>query len=137
MNMMKYKILQMKYTNTQLSRLSSLHSRTLNIVSGDVRPNQQVTAVVNANKTRAYKMVWKCLDKQTCEQLQNHFTLQDDEMQIRNNNYTVKIPRTKTEYARKSFMFMGAKVYNELPLKLGKIENYKEFEKQLKEHFRF
>ena len=41
----------------------------------------------------------------------------------------------KTAYARKSFMFMGAKVYNELPLELRKIENNKEFEKQLKEHF--
>ena len=35
-----------------------------------------------------------------------------------------------------SFMFMGAKVYNDLPLELRKIENNKEFEKQLKEHFR-
>ena len=33
-----------------------------------------------------------------------------------NDNYTLKLPRIKTEYARKSFMFMGAKVYNELPL---------------------
>ena len=47
-----------------------------------------------------------------------------------------KLPRIKTEYARKSFMFMGAKVYNDLPLELRKIENNKEFEKQLKEHFR-
>ena len=46
------------------------------------------------------------------------------------------LPRIKTEYARKSFMFMGAKVYNELPLELRKIENYNEFEKQLKDHFK-
>ena len=32
-------------------------------------------------------------------------------------------------------MFMGAKVYNELPLELCKTENCNEFEKQLKEHF--
>ena len=30
---------------------------------------------------------------------------------------------------------MGAKVYNELPLELRKIENYEEFEKQLKDYF--
>ena len=73
-------------------------------------------------------MVRKCPDKQTCEQLQNHFTLQYHERQTRNNNYAVKIPRIKTEYARKSFMFMGANMYNELPLELRKVENYKEFE---------
>ena len=33
-------------------------------------------------------------------------------------------------------MFMGAKVFTELPLELRKIENYKEFEKQLKNHFK-
>ena len=30
---------------------------------------------------------------------------------------------------------MGAKVYNELPLELRKIENHNEFEKQLKQHY--
>ena len=119
-----------------MSRLSSLHTRALKIVSGDVRPNQKLTSVVNANKTRACKLVRKCLERETCEQLQNYFTLQEHERQTRNNNYTLKLPRIKTEYARKSFMFMGVKVYNELPLELRKIENYKEFENQLKEHFK-
>ena len=32
-------------------------------------------------------------------------------------------------------MFMGARVFNELPLELRKIEKTKEFEKQVKEHF--
>ena len=128
-------ILQLKYTNTQLSRLSSLHSRALKIVFRDGRPNKKLTSVVNANKTRACKLVRKCLDKETCEQLQNHFTLQEHERQTRNNTYTLKLPRIKTEYARKSFLFMGAKVYNELPLELRKIENYEEFEKQLKDYF--
>ena len=130
-------LLQLKDTDTQLSSLSSFHSYTLKIVSRDVRPNQQATTVVNANKTRACKMVRKCLDKQTCEQLQIHFTLQYHERHTRNDNHTVKIARIKTEFARKSFMFMDANVYNELPLELRKVENYKEFEKQLKEHFKW
>ena len=101
-------------------------------VSSFCRP---ALAFVNDNKTRACKLVRKCLDKETCEQLQNHFMLQEHEKLTRNDNCTLKLPRIKTEYARKSFMFMGAKVYNELPLELGNIENNKEIEKQLKEHF--
>ena len=129
-------ILQLKYTNTQLSRLSSLHSRALNIVFRDRRPNQKLTSVVNANNTRACKLVPKCLDKETCEQMQNHFTLQGHERQTRNNNYTLELPRIKIEYARKSFMFMGSKVFNELPLERCKSENYKEIEKQLQNLFK-
>ena len=48
-----------------------------------------------------------------------------------NTNYTLKLSRIKTEYARKSFLFMSALVYNELPLELRKIENIKVFEKLL------
>ena len=92
-------ILQLKYASTQLSRLSSLHSRILIVVFRDARPKQKLTSVVNANKTRACKLVRKCLDKETCEQLQKHFTLQEHERQTRNNNYTLKLPRIKTEYA--------------------------------------
>ena len=32
---------------------------------------------------------------------------------------------------------MGAVVYNELPLDIRKIESYREFEEQLKEHFKW
>ena len=98
-------IIQLNYTNTQLSRLSSLQSRALKIVFGDVRTNQKLTSIVNANKTRACKLVRKCLAKETCEQMQKHFTLQEHEKRTRNNNYTLRLPRIKTEYARKSFMF--------------------------------
>ena len=68
--------------------------------------------------------------------MQNHFTLREHERQTENNNYSLKLPRIKAEYAIKSFMFMSAKVVNELPLELRKIENYKEFERQLKFNFK-
>jgi hypothetical protein len=42
----------------------------------------------------------------------------------------------KTEYARRSFYYMGAKVYNERPLEIRKAESTNDFEKQLNEHFR-
>ena len=41
------------------------------------------------------------------------------------------LPKIKTEYARGSFHFMGAKVYNELPLEIRQIGNYKDFVNKL------
>ena len=67
--------------------------------------------------------------------MQNHFTLREHERQTQ-NNYSLKLPRIKAEYAIKSFMFMSAKVVNELLLELRKIEDYKEFERQLKSNFK-
>ena len=63
------------------------------------------------------------------------FIVQDHEKVTRNTQNSVKLPFIKTEYARKSFYFTGAKIYNELPLEIRKITNLTEFKKRLKEHF--
>ena len=52
-------------------------------------------------------------------------------MQTRNNQCLVKLPKIKTEYARKSFRFMGAKIYNELPLDIRKTESFNAYEQHL------
>ena len=77
----------------------------------------------------------KCLDKDICEHLQNYFTLIEHEKETRNNNCTLQLPSIKKEYAQKSFLYMGTKVYNELPLDIRQTEIYKEFVEKLKMHF--
>ena len=62
-----------------------------------------------------------------CEHFQNYFTLIEHEKETRNNNCTLRLPSIKQEYTRKSFLYMGAKVYNELPLDIRQTEIYKEF----------
>ena len=51
------------------------------------------------------------------------------------NQCLVKLPKIRTEYARKSFRFMGAKIYNELPVNIRKTESFKTYEQYLKQHF--
>ena len=128
-------IIPLKYTNTQLSRLSSFHSRVLKIVFGDLRPKQKLTSIANANMTRACKLVRKCLDKETCEQLHNHFTLQQHEKQTRNKNYTYQGSKLST-HEKHLYLWMRrcTMIYR---WKFRKMENNKEFEKLLKEHFRW
>ena len=128
-------ILQLKLTNTQISRLSSFHSRSLKIVYGDETAEQGLISVINANKMRACKLVRKCLDKDICDHFQNYFTPIEHEKETKNNNCTLRLPSIKKEYARKSFQYMGAKVYNELTLDIQQIETYKDFVEKLKMHF--
>ena len=128
-------ILQLKLTNTQINRLSSFHSRSLKIIYGDETADQKLMSAINANKMRACKLVRKCLDKDICEHFQNYFTLIEHDKETRNNNCTLRLPSIKKEYARKSFLCMGAKVYNELPLDIRQTEIYKKFVEKLKMHF--
>ena len=41
------------------------------------------------------------------------------------------LPRIKTEYARKGFYYMGAKLYNDLPIDVRTAENKKDFKEKL------
>ena len=125
-----------RYANTQISRLSSFHSRSLKIVYGDKTADKKgLMSVINANKMRACKLVLKCLDKDICGHFQNYFTLIEHEKETRNNNCTLRLPNIKREYARKSFLYMGAKVYNELPLDIRQTKTNKEFVEKIKMHF--
>ena len=128
-------ILQLKLTNTQISRLSSFHSRSLKIVYGDETADKGLITVINANKMSACKLVQKCLDRDICEHFQNYFTPIQHEKETRSNKCTLRLPTIKKEYARKSFQYMGSKVYNELPLDMRRTRAHKEFVKKLKNHF--
>ena len=59
------------------------------------------------------------------------------EAKTRNNQCLLKLPRIKTEYARKSFRFMGAKIYNELPIEIRKAESFSDYSNLLKRHFSY
>ena len=107
----------------------------MKIVYGDKTADKGLMSVINANKMRACKLVRMCLNKDICEHFQNYFTLIEHKKETRNNKCTLRLPSIKKEYARKSFLYMGAKVYNELPLDIRQTETFKEFVEKLKMHF--
>ena len=53
----------------------------------------------------------------------------------RNNGYKAKLPKIRLEYSRGSFYYMGAKLYNNLPLDTRKTEDFNSFNKLLEENF--
>jgi hypothetical protein len=49
----------------------------------------------------------------------------------------VKLPKTPLEYSRRSFNYMGAKLYNSVAVDTRKAENFNAFAKRLKENFQY
>ena len=49
----------------------------------------------------------------------------------RQQETTNALPRIKTEYARKGLYYMGAKLYNDLPIDVRTAENKKDFIEKL------
>ena len=129
------RVLQLKLTSTQAKRLSSFHDRCLKIINGNTKNPTAIQSVINAKSSRACKLVRKCLDNDICETFQGYFELQKHKTQTRNNECLIRLPGIKIEYARKSFHFMGARTYNELPIELRKTKSFKQYEELLKRHF--
>ena len=122
-------------TETQVKRLSTFHDRSRRIVIGDSGTCDEIQSVVNANKIRACKLVRKCIDKDICDAIQGYFNINDHTVRTRNHQSLLKIPKIKTEFARKSFRFMGATIYNELPIQVRRIKSFIAYEQSLKQNF--
>ena len=77
----------------------------------------------------------KCLNNDICENFQVYFEQQQHKTRTINSECLIRLPGIKTEYARKTFHFMDATLYNELPFNLRKTESFKQYEGRLKKHF--
>ena len=128
-------IFQRKLTITQPYRLSSFYDRSLKVIQGNASAQSDILSVINTNNIRACKLVSKCTDRETWDSFRGYFEVQKHETKTRNYQCFVKLPKIKTECARKSFHFMGAKIYNDLPIDVRKTESFSDYDKLLKKHF--
>ena len=124
-------VLNLNLTTTQRDQLMSFHNRALKIIFGDNVGDLEFPSVVEIKKRRACILVRKILDNDICDSLIGHFTRNKHGRVTWNSDCLAFLPKIKTEYARRSFYFMGAKVYNDLPLEIRKTVNYKEFVKKI------
>ena len=84
-----------------------------------------------SNLKRACVLVHNILNNDICDALQSHFSRHAHIKTTRNNKCLATLPSIKTEYARKGFHYMGAKLYNDLPIDVTTAENKKDFKEKL------
>ena len=89
------------------------------------------TPIENGIRKHSVMLVRKCVQKETCENFKNYFKIQSHDWVTRNNNYLLQIPKTKLKYAKNGFFSMNIKLYNVLPTKIQKIENFNAFRKDV------
>lgn len=61
--------------------------------------------------------------------------MKSHEYSTRNNGHTIAIPKINLKYASGSFWFMGARLFNDLPLDIRKMVYSSEFDRLLKTYF--
>ena len=117
-------ITNLKLTQTQKQKLKSLDTRASNLVDG-----LKVNTMDTLNK-HAGILVRKCIDGNVCTNFLNYFERNNHQKVTRNNNFLLKVPKVKLEFAKRSFYFMGVQLYNSLPIEIRQAKD--DFKKQLK-----
>ena len=88
-------IVNLNLNQTQEQKLKSLERRA------DVLKTKTVPI-------QAAQIVYKCLNGELCSNFQDYFELNQNKMNTRNNNISVRVPRVKLE-CEKFFLFYGGK----------------------------
>ena len=112
-------------TQTQRQKLQTIDRLAEKIIG------KKQTSIENEIKKHSVMLVRKCVQKETCENFKDYFKIQSHDRVTRNNNYLLQIPKTKLKYAKNGFFSMGVTLYNELPTKTRKIENFNAFRKDV------
>ena len=124
----------MNLTQTQLNRLTSLKELATKVVFLNGTPEIGLQSVTNCKKKRACELV-KIVVGVICDSLKDHFTLNNHGTVTRNNGFMATLPEVKTDYGRRSFALMSARIFNELPLNIGKTDDNKSFSAMLLKNF--
>jgi hypothetical protein len=122
-------ISNLKYTKSQENKLESLRRRASAIVGKEVK------SIRNLQKKRVCEIVRQCLMGDICDEMKEKFTPLEHKYLTRNNNVSLRLPKACTEFYKKSFTFMGAKLFNDLPLKLRSIYRDDSFLGSLRDFF--
>ena len=130
-----YNVHLTKRTNVQKQNLESFVNRAKNIIKHRSNDNIHLTSLENIGKQHLCLFVRRCLEKTVPENFENYFKLQQHSIGTRNNNVSIKLPKVRTEYGKRSVKFIGAQVYNSLPLNIRKSENLGEFKRGVKNFF--
>ena len=110
--------------------LKSFVTRAKNIINKNSSQPINLHALEIIAEQLLCLFVRKCLDNNTVEHFQTYFELLQDRIGTRNKNVFLKLPKVRTEYGKRSVKFVGAKVYNSLPLEITKIEHYAKFKNE-------
>ena len=129
-----YQSFMLHNTRTLSDKLDSFHHRAEAIINRKRETKISLQSVTNANKKRACTIVRACLDNDVIELFKNYVQLIEHSIQTRHNLNLIRLPKTKTENARRRFSFTAAKEFNMLPSEARQMPGNK-FKSVLKKHF--
>lgn len=92
-------------------------------------------SVNNLIKRKSCLFVFDCLLNNVCTPFKNYFERLVHSKATRNNGISVKLPKVRLEFGKKSFYYQGAKTFNNLPAELRSLDSRLKFKNKLRDYF--
>ena len=92
--------------------------------------------ILNQKMFKADLLIFKCLQGTNIQNFVCYGERLNNNYCTRRNKTTSRIPRVKTEAAKKSFWFQDPACFNELPIDIQNLESFVAFKHKLKEHLK-
>ncbi len=123
------------WSESRKRMIRSIENRSLEIISPKCSLRScdpRILSINNFLQKRACSFVFDCLNGTVCSPYKNYFERWNhNAANTKNNGKTAKLPKVKLDFARRSFYFKGASIFNSLPLKLKNINSRLLFRKAL------
>ena len=126
----------LKISDTMDKKFENLQTRAIKIINRRPECDQECRfmSVSNQKKYKADLLMFKCLQGTTVENFASYGERISHNYGTRGNKATLRVPRVRTEAAKKSFWFQGPSCFNELPIEIRNLESIVVFKHRLKEH---
>ena len=117
-------------------KIENLQTRAIKIIHGRPECDQKcrLMTISNQKKYKIDLLMFKCLQGTSVDNFASYGERVSHNYCTRGNKATLRVPRVRTEAAKKSFWFQGPSCFNELPIDIRSLEFIILFKKRLKEH---
>ena len=126
------------WSETRRCKIRNLEQRSHRIIlqnSKCLNCELRLPTIENFLKKRACLFVFDCLNGNVCRPFKNYFNFLTHDFNTRNSGTTIALPKVKLDFARKSFYFLGASIFNSLPLKIKQTSSRALFREFLDQFF--
>ena len=112
--------------------IQNIERRSIKIIGNN---NLNISSVDSLIKRKSCQFVHGCLQNNICSPFKNYFEILTHSKTTRNSGISVKLPKVRLEFGRKSFFYQGAKIYNTLPTEQRSLKSRILFKNKLKDIF--
>ena len=125
----------LSYCPTKHNKINRLENRIEHVISYGRNVDLKLPSVKNMISNRTCTLVYDSLNGHTCELFENYFKLLEHSHNTRHNKKSIYVPKVNTESCKKAFFFLGAKLFNDLPLHVRNMDDRSLFKSGLKKVF--